>query len=271
MRCRVCGADLPEGAYFCGVCGSTAEPPTPPPPPKPEPKPEPPAPDTPHLDEVQPLTDNEKSEQDTVCPACGAKIRAGIKFCGVCGAPTSPANNQATPVPKKKNNTLLIVALSIAGVIWSAIIGLVLIGVFSDTDDYSYEPVSADSEQYSVGTDYSVHEVEADFPADTPRPVVDIYAEYAFPSDKVLLTESDLAGKSQWEVTVVLNELYARRGYQFQTNKDLISHFSAKSWYHPATTSQDACVSQFSDIERANQQFLIQYEIDKGWRNPANR
>lgn len=51
MRCRECGADLPDGVSFCRYCGSKVEP----------------------------------IKEKRFCPSCGASIAPGVKFCRNCG------------------------------------------------------------------------------------------------------------------------------------------------------------------------------------------
>lgn len=51
MRCRECGADLPDGVSFCRYCGSKVEP----------------------------------IKEKRFCPSCGASIVPGVKFCRNCG------------------------------------------------------------------------------------------------------------------------------------------------------------------------------------------
>ena len=51
MRCRECGADLPDGVSFCRYCGSKVEP----------------------------------VKEKRFCPSCGASIAQGVKFCRNCG------------------------------------------------------------------------------------------------------------------------------------------------------------------------------------------
>lgn len=51
MRCRECGADLPDGVSFCRYCGSKVE----------------------------------SVKEKRFCPSCGASITPGVKFCRNCG------------------------------------------------------------------------------------------------------------------------------------------------------------------------------------------
>lgn len=59
-----------------------------------------------------------------------------------------------------------------------------------------------------------------------------VTTDYIFPnSATVSLTESDLAGKSAWDLTIARNEIAARHGYTFKRT-DLQNYFNGKSWYH---------------------------------------
>lgn len=51
MRCRECGAELPDGVSFCRYCGSKVE----------------------------------LVKEKRFCPSCGASITSGVKFCRNCG------------------------------------------------------------------------------------------------------------------------------------------------------------------------------------------
>lgn len=51
MRCRECGADIPDSVSFCRYCGSKVEP----------------------------------VKEKRFCPSCGASVAPGVKFCRNCG------------------------------------------------------------------------------------------------------------------------------------------------------------------------------------------
>lgn len=65
MKCSNCGAELAEGAKFCGECGA-------------------------------------KVVKDSVCPKCGAACATGAKFCCECGSSLSVCDEKAgkTPTPE---------------------------------------------------------------------------------------------------------------------------------------------------------------------------
>ena len=69
------------------------------------------------------------------------------------------------------------------------------------------------------------------------------------------LTESDVAGKSNDQLQMAINEIYARHGYIFKRD-DLKEYFSKFSWYSGTTSDMDAVSASFSDIEAQNVEFL---------------
>jgi len=85
---------------------------------------------------------------------------------------------------------------------------------------------------------------------------------YLFESDKYYISDYDLYGKTKDEVALIRNEIYARHGYIFST-PEYAEYFSQKSWYTPNPNFSEAL---FNNIEKANKEFLVQYEIDRGWR-----
>lgn len=89
--------------------------------------------------------------------------------------------------------------------------------------------------------------------------------EYMYESDVKLVTESDLSKLTQAETRLLLNELYARRGYIFNT-QEYRNYFSGKTWYVPRYTSQSDVEAQFNSIEMENKNIISNYEKSKGWR-----
>jgi len=85
---------------------------------------------------------------------------------------------------------------------------------------------------------------------------------FLFESDRYYISESDLYGKTQEEVALIRNEIYARHGYIFNTDT-YAEYFSQKPWYEP---NPDFSEALFNEIEKANKDFLVQYEADRGWR-----
>jgi hypothetical protein len=72
------------------------------------------------------------------------------------------------------------------------------------------------------------------------------------------LTEADLVGKSQWELTLACNQPYAAHGYHFK-KRPLFAYFSAKTWYRPTTGDPVKVDKALSALERRNAHFIRDY------------
>ena len=83
-----------------------------------------------------------------------------------------------------------------------------------------------------------------------------------FPSDREYITYSDLEGKSEEEVAMIRNEIFARRGYIFST-EPYKSYFESQDWYVPNANFNE---SMFNSVEKANKDFIVAYEESRGWR-----
>ncbi len=73
------------------------------------------------------------------------------------------------------------------------------------------------------------------------------------------LTESDLAGKSNYELRKMVNRIYAHNGYIFSKD-EWRNYFSQFSWYSPSTSDQTTVYNRFSSIERYNVDFIKRHE-----------
>ena len=74
------------------------------------------------------------------------------------------------------------------------------------------------------------------------------------------LTDSDLAGKTPWQLQLMRNAIYARHGRPFQ-DANLSRYFKAQKWYKPDKNWQDGKSDErLSVLERRNAQFVVDYE-----------
>lgn len=80
-------------------------------------------------------------------------------------------------------------------------------------------------------------------------------------SDKRYLTEAELDKLTEAEVRIALNEIYARRGYIFQTAEDMKAHFSNLDWYHGSEQDMNKVAAEFNEYEKKNVDMLVNYEI----------
>lgn len=94
-------------------------------------------------------------------------------------------------------------------------------------------------------------------------------SEYILPnSDSEYISKSDLSGLSQKEVQLARNEIFARRGREFDTDW-IREYFESKSWYNPiyeAAEFDEMQESIFNTYERKNVKTIVAYEKKKGWR-----
>ena len=237
--CPKCGKILHANAAFCNFCG--------------------------HNLKGDPVSPNTK-----VCPKCGAVLKADAVFCGKCGSSLNSGNSCQMHSPKQKNNTGLIVLVILLIV---AVIGSASVATYvwyqntmqeSESNDEEREDSNKGKKQKDDEYDEemeSYDEIEEDFPEETPEPEPEEEI-YLFPSDRQYITDYDLYGKTKEEVALIRNEIYARHGYVFKTEPSK-SYFESKDWYVPNPYFND---SLFSDIERANKDFIVEYEESRGWR-----
>lgn len=97
-------------------------------------------------------------------------------------------------------------------------------------------------------------------------------SEYILPdSDTRCLTGEDVAGLSEDEIRIALNEIYARHGRIFQS-EDLNAHFSSKSWYEPKYSAEEFSAienSIMNDYEKKNIEFLAEVRDGKSGSGQA--
>lgn len=91
-------------------------------------------------------------------------------------------------------------------------------------------------------------------------------SEYILPySDTRYLTEVDVAGLSEDEIRIALNEIYARHGRIFQS-EDLNVYFASRSWYEPKYSAEEFSAVESSimnDCENKNIDFLAEVRDGK--------
>ena len=78
-------------------------------------------------------------------------------------------------------------------------------------------------------------------------------------SNSRYLTESDLAGLSDWELLIARNEIYARHGRKFN-DPDIRAYFESKSWYNGTVDPDHFSTSVFNTYELKNIEFIQAHE-----------
>ena len=90
--------------------------------------------------------------------------------------------------------------------------------------------------------------------------------DYILPdSDIEYISVSEIEGMSKEELTLALNEIYARYGLMFNTTS-IQQYFNSKSWYVPSIRPGHFDDSQFNDYERHNVDTIVNYMKEKGYR-----
>lgn len=80
------------------------------------------------------------------------------------------------------------------------------------------------------------------------------------------LSKSDVSALSDNNLTLALNEIYARRGRIFKDSA-LSSYFNSKSWYTPKYTAEEFSKKvTFNNYEQANLQLMIDEQKNRGLR-----
>ena len=95
----------------------------------------------------------------------------------------------------------------------------------------------------------------------TSNKAVSYSGDFDFNSRPV--SDSDLVGKTAYELDLMRNEPYARHGYKF-LRTDMAGYFLKKLWYHPTQGDQDQVWKDFSPLERRNVVFVRDYERQHG-------
>ncbi len=74
------------------------------------------------------------------------------------------------------------------------------------------------------------------------------------------LTDAEVSNLSLQQMCYAKNEIYARRGYIFQS-QELRDYFGSKSWYYPTVPAQSFSDQVFNNVEMTNIGLLKKYEF----------
>jgi len=88
---------------------------------------------------------------------------------------------------------------------------------------------------------------------------------WLFPESSLrLLEESELQRLNQDELWRARNEIFARRGYIFQSNRGKALARSLGAAYNPVSSAQTAIISAMNPVERANIERISRFETTSG-------
>lgn len=187
----------------------------------------------------------------------------------------------------KKKNKAGIVAAIVLGVLCAAMIALCVVvylggsaGKLSQkartdkkSDFKETEDVGALDEYSGTGEDFEIVVTPGAPEAENGEAEQEAGSDYLCPeSDQRELTEADVTTLQGNTVTglpadksivqMVINEMYAKKGYQFE-EQAVQEYFNSKTWYQEIVTKtddMDAVFASMTDVEKANVEFLQTYE-----------
>lgn len=227
------------------------------------------------------------------CPSCGMRVGRSVHAVPV----------QTAPVSRGKNSIIIAAIAAVAVVLVACIICFAvftyrgqqnqLAAVQASQTDIADEGTQDDT-QTSDNSDVAQQPEPSSDTADTDEEETDDAASttvtnnyyyygsgaardnnyytsssstgFLWPTDTQYISTSDLRGLSRDTVAAIRNEIYARHGYAFTTER-WQSYFAAKTWYHRDSTCTEATIkARLSSIERANISTIVAYEESMGWR-----
>ena len=84
-------------------------------------------------------------------------------------------------------------------------------------------------------------------------------------TDGAVGKEADLENLTQEDLRIARNEIYARHGRKF-LDEGLQEYFNGKSWYNGTIEPDDFKEDMLSEIERTNEDTIVNYETKMGYR-----
>lgn len=232
------------------------------------------------------------------CNQCGTQLPEDADFCPMCGARVPRRKEtfvQPVTAPVRGRNTIVIGAIAAVTIVLIACIICFTImtqrnqdaqlaaiqsaqsseqadGAQNNTaqqsdataDQTEDSANSADSKQSTVTNNYYYYGSGSSH--DNEYYTQSLNSGYLWPTDSQYISASDLSGLSEDTVSAIRNEIYARHGYAFTTER-WQDYFASKTWYTRDATCTDSTVkARLSSIERANISTIVAYEEAKGWR-----
>lgn len=183
-------------------------------------------------------------------------------------AVNSNGNNRTAANPV--NTTHTVRTTTGTGIPWKVVIVCVVIALFVGAFFYNRSDISSEEQainnymnaQQAQAADDTVEakSVSSDDVGDWDAEETAEVTAYLMPdSAERYLEASDIDSYSHDEIQLIINEIYARHGREFQS-QDNIDYFSAQDWYEPVSgKSDEEIVSEFNEYEKANVELLCKY------------
>ncbi|MGF6953462.1 putative nucleic acid-binding Zn-ribbon protein [Neobacillus sp. B4I6] len=196
------------------------------------------------------------------CTNCGEKYMNLVDFCTNCGSRVAQDNKNMPSTLKtrmeiKKNRlkTRLLVGLG-------SIIGLLLVISFTLMVKDFFQPglksnvaatktIDQSKDKAVENKDQSSHDHHSTKEKSHESSNLPSSDHILAASDKMVVSEEDIANLTKGQLRIARNEIYARHGYVFKS-QDLQAYFSSKSWYHPDPSFDGS----LNEVEKENVDFI---------------
>lgn len=183
----------------------------------------------------------------------------------------SNGNNRTAANPVNTTHTVRTTAG--IGLPWKVVIVCAVIALFVGAFFYNRSHIS--SEEQAINNYMNAQRAQAaadtvevesvslgdvrDLDAEEAKETAEVAAYLMPDSAERYLEASDFDSYSHDEIQLIINEIYARHGKEFQS-QDNIDYFSAKNWYEPVSRKSDEeIVREFNEYEKANVELLCKY------------
>ena len=232
----------------------------------------------------------------TFCKYCGQELNDGAAFCGKCG---KSQKEESKPLFPPEDNEDIVTSkipaedmsgqkkdTSVKGIVIGIIIGAAVVGIIAaafiifpkilgnnNPAPASSAPASVASTQAepkssaapSSGQPVDSSSQASIKPSQSGQPVGGSVLErdYILPeSNQRILTDADIEGLTAEELGYATNEIYARHGRRFTTEK-YQKHFESKSWYTGTVDADKFNAKVLSEIEQTNANWLRDKTTEK--------
>ena len=162
------------------------------------------------------------------CTNCGKANTETAKFCTTCGAVLTSVTVQNSMIPVQKKIRILKPWMIIA-VVTVLVLGIISYFLFFNNKGHK----KALNNNVASG----------------------LKGLYPYTSQR-LLNADELVNKSQKDLRIMRNEIYARHGFIFKS-QEMSSYFSSQLWYTP---QYDNVIDMLSAIEKENIAMIKRYE-----------
>ncbi len=160
----------------------------------------------------------------------------------------SPETEMSTPPPAKGNSKN---SMIVGGAIAAGLIGTSVIVLTKPSQQVAQQTVSP---HQNIATS-KLTPTNQSIPPVTTTTV----NEYFWLSQRSV-TDTDLDGKSDFDLDIMRNSIFARQGRRFKT-PGLQSYFNNKLWYHPRYTPNEFDkLKLLSDLEQKNVAYIAAYQ-----------